>query len=341
MSGDNVQELIYRAMQQAFPAHDERVSHFYHMQEYHLGWRDEDLAPTQADGGKLIRPRLCVLACEAVGGDPRQAVALAAAIQLLHDFSLIHDDIQDHSPTRRGRPTVWSLWGEAQAINAGDGMFTAAQLALLQLASAGIDAATTVEIFQRFNQTMLRICEGQYLDISFEKRLDINEADYLAMISRKTAALIAASTGLGAILGNGEQQQTVGLFNFGEALGLAFQIEDDILGIWGDEAVTGKPNAHDIWGRKKSLPIIHALNHAEAADAAQLREYYQQPELNEAQVATIIAILDRTGSRGYTSGVARYYHEQALQALDAVVDGRTKPLGELRSIAQKLLGRAR
>jgi geranylgeranyl diphosphate synthase type I len=335
------QHHIQLAMEQTFPKHDQRVELFYQMQQYHLGWRDEALAQTSADGGKLIRPHLCVLACTAVGGDPLHAEPLAAAIQLLHDFTLIHDDIQDNSPTRRGRPTVWNLWGVPQGINAGDGMFTLAQLAVLRLVDAGVHATVVVEIARRFNETVLHICEGQYLDMSFEERIDITESDYLAMISRKTAALIAAATGLGAVLGEASQEQAMALFDFGESLGLAFQIEDDILGIWGTEAETGKPDAHDIWGRKKTLPIIHALAHADATDAEDLRRIFANKALSAADVATVLEILARTGSRGYSAGVARFYHEAALAALDKVQAGNVAALAEIRALTQKLLGRAR
>ncbi|MBM7846713.1 polyprenyl synthetase family protein [Herpetosiphon giganteus] len=333
-------ESIRQAMQQAFPAADARVSLFYEMQEYHLGWRDAQLAPTHADRGKLLRPRFCLLACAAVGGNPEQAEPLAAAIQLLHDFSLIHDDIEDHSPTRRGRETVWKLWDVPQAINVGDGMFTLAQLSLFRLSDVGVEASVVVEIARRFNQTIIRLCEGQYLDMSFEQRLDISEADYLAMISRKTAALIAAAAGLGAILGNANREQASALYNWGEALGLAFQIEDDMLGIWGAEAVTGKPDAHDIWGRKKSLPIIHALAHADADDGKTLAAIYQKAELEASDIPTVLAILERTGSQGYTAGVAKFYHEQALAAL-ADLQGEAEPIAELHGLTKQLLGRVK
>lgn len=334
-------DSIRAAMASAFPAADARVARFYEMQEYHLGWRDADLQPTAADSGKLIRPRLCVLACQVVGGAANHAAPLAAAVQLLHDFSLIHDDIQDHSPTRRGRATVWQMWGVPQAINAGDGMFVASQLALLRLAEAGVNANVVVEIARRFNETVMRICEGQYLDMAFEERLEISEADYLAMISRKTAALIAAATGLGAILGEANQAQAVALYEYGESLGLAFQIEDDLLGIWGKEADTGKPDAHDIWGRKKGMPLVHALHHAADTDAATLRRIYSQPELSAADVQTVLALLERTGSRGYTAGVARFYHDAALAALDRVQPYTESAMSEIRTITTKLLGRAK
>lgn len=334
-------EAVHAAMRTVFPEAEEHVQQFYAMQEYHLGWRDAALNASAADSGKLIRPRLCTLACQATGGKPEQALPLAAALQLLHDFTLIHDDIEDASPTRRGRETVWQLWGVPQAINAGDGMFVLAQLSVLRLLDVGVEAATVVELSRRFNDMVVRICEGQYLDMTFETRLDITESDYLGMISRKTATLIASATGLGAILGQGTAEHCKQLYRFGEALGLAFQIEDDILGIWGLEAATGKPEAHDIWGRKKSLPIIHALSHAEPAEREELLAIYEEPELTQAQVDTVRAALDRSGSRGYTAGVARFYHEEALTALDALADLEPGAIAELRQITTQLLGRAR
>lgn len=341
MTSNQEPDAVRTAMTQVFPAHDERVALFYQMQEYHLGWRNEALTPTSADSGKLIRPHLCRLACEVVGGEVARAEPLAAAIQLLHDFTLIHDDIQDHSATRRGRPTVWNLWGVSQGINTGDGMFTLAQQSVLRLVDVGVSASVVVEIARRFNETVLHICEGQYLDMSFEDRLDITEADYLAMISRKTAALIAAATSLGAVLGEADANQAMTLFDFGESLGLAFQIEDDILGIWGAEGDTGKPEAHDLWGRKKSLPVIHALSHADLDEGATLRRIYTQPELSAADVTMILTILTHTGSRGYSEGVARFYHEAAVAALDKLRAVNIAALAEMRQTTAKLLGRAR
>src|SRR5437867_1845849 len=151
--------LIQSAMHAAFPKAEEQVARFYAMQEYQLGWRDEQFGPANVDPGKLLRPQLTLLACRAAGGDPRQALPLAAGIQLIHDFSLIHDDIEDNSDTRRGRPTVWKLWGLAQGINAGDGMLVVAHLALHRLSAVGVRAEVALEVSRRFDETILTICE--------------------------------------------------------------------------------------------------------------------------------------------------------------------------------------
>lgn len=323
-------------MRAAFPQADSQVAQFYAMQQYQLGWRDEQLAPAQIDPGKLLRPQLTLLACRAAGGDARLALPLAAGIQLVHDFSLIHDDIEDNSDLRRGRPTVWKLWGLPQGVNTGDGLFTIAHLAVHQLADAGVPAEVVLEVLKRFNQTVLTVCEGQFLDLSFEGQLAIGESDYLAMISRKTAALIAAAAGLGAIVGGASSATAQALFEYGENLGLAFQVQDDVLGIWGDPEITGKPFAADLYRRKLSLPVIHALRHAdERATVAQL---YRQPELGDRDVRRLLDILDQCGARGYTKGVAADYHRQALQSLDSA-HGDATALGEIRSITERLLDR--
>src|SRR5215207_5010473 len=320
---------IQAAMRAAFPAAEARVERFYAMQQYQLGWRDEQLGPAAVDPGKLLRPQLTLLACRAVGGDAHQALPLAAGIQLIHDFSLIHDDIEDNSDTRRGRPTVWKLWGLAQGINAGDGLFVVAHLALHRLSAAGVPAEVALEVLRRFDQTILTICEGQFLDLSFEGDLRISEADYLTMISCKTAALASAAAGLGAIIGGADAATAQALFDFGQNLGLAFQIQDDVLGIWGDSAVTGKPAAADLYRRKLSLPVIHALRTAAQRDT--LAQLYCQAEISEKDAAQLLEILAEAGARGYTEGVAAHYHRQALAALKAA-QGNAAALAELRAV---------
>jgi geranylgeranyl diphosphate synthase type I len=316
------------------------VARFYAMQEYHLGWRDAQLAPDEADPGKLIRPQLVLLACRAAGGDAAQAMPLAAGIQLLHDFTLIHDDIEDNSDARRGRPTLWHLWGLAQGINAGDGMFVIAHLAIHRLSDMGVPAERTLRILRRFDEVILNVCEGQFLDISFEGDLSISPDDYLAMIGRKTAALIDGSAALGAMAAGADAPTVDALGTFGRRLGLAFQIEDDILGIWGDPELTGKPRAADLYRRKVSLPVVHALG---GAGADELAAIYERPDPDDASVGRALAILDAAGSRAYCASIAAEHHHAALAALDRL-DTRgsaeaAAAKSQLRAVAQSLLGR--
>lgn len=332
--------IIQAEMRAAFPAHEDRVATFYAMQEYHLGWRNAHLEPTISDPGKLIRPQLVLLACRAAGGDPQHALPVAAGVQLLHDFTLIHDDIEDNSDTRRGRPTLWSLWGLAQGINAGDGMFVIAHLAMYRMRALDVPAERILAVLHAFDETIIRVCEGQYLDLSFEGDLSISPDDYLAMIGRKTAILIAGSAALGALVAGADAAVVEDFATFGRSLGLAFQIEDDILGIWGDPALTGKPRAADLYRRKVSLPIVYALAHAADRDA--LAAIYRAGDPDDAAVDRCLAILDAVDARAYCTNIAAEHHAAALAALDRippVSDAAAAGLAQLRQIAESLLGR--
>ncbi len=337
----DVTEQIREAMQNAFPHPDDpTLREYYSLMEYHLGWRDANLTPAPADTGKLIRPQLVLLACRALGGTDRHALPLAAGIQLLHDFSLIHDDIEDHSEQRRGRPTIWKLWGIELGINAGDGMFAIAHRALYNLSDTGVAPATVLAVLRGFEDAILRICEGQHLDLTGERRFDVDEARYLAMIRGKTAALLAASTGLGACLATDDALQVQAMTEFGEALGMAFQMQDDLLDIWGDPQLTGKPYAADLLQRKMSLPMVHAYAHASDADRSTLERIYRQPRVDEADVQRLLAILDATGSRAHVTALAAQEHDRAIAALGAIRPVDAGALDALRTLAESLLNRA-
>lgn len=332
---------IRAAMQDAFPLPaSPEAAEFYRMMEYHLGWRDERLAPATADTGKLIRPLLAILACRTLGGLDAHALPLAAALQLLHDFSLIHDDIEDHSPQRRGRATLWTLWGLEIGINTGDGLFAVAHRALYGLVDAGVEPTTVLAVLRGFEDTVLRICEGQHLDMTGEGRFDIGEERYLQMIRCKTAALIRAATGLGALLATGDDAQVAAMYTFGEALGMAFQMQDDLLDIWGDPEQTGKPFAADLLQRKMSLPMVHAYQHA-GSDRATIERVYRQEQVEPADIDELLALLDRTGSRAHVTALAKHEHERALASLATVQPVDTTALQALYDLAGTLLNRAR
>ncbi|MBN1656824.1 MAG: polyprenyl synthetase family protein [Anaerolineae bacterium] len=321
------------------PSHGS-LSAYYGMMRYHLGWADERLQPIQARTGKRLRPMLCLLACQAAGGDPSHALPAAAAVELIHNFSLVHDDIEDGSHYRRGRRAVWDIWGAAQAINVGDGLYVLAHFALHRLASKGIPANRIVAAAATFNHACITLCEGQYFDMTFEDRLDVDLQQYLNMIRRKTATLLATSTRLGALVGTEDPATAEHLTRFGEQLGMAFQIQDDILGTWGDEQVTGKSAATDIRDKKKTLPIVYVLNHPdERYSAWQLVDLYKQTgPLDQAGIDAALALLERTGARQYADAVAGEYYTQAMQSLDAI-DGEAEAVAALRELAQSLLAR--
>lgn len=288
----NLRQAIQEAMRAAFPESESQVARFYAMQQYHLGWRDAELMPAMVDPGKLLRPYLALLACQSVGGRVEQALPLAAGIELIHNFTLIHDDIQDVSPMRRGRDTVWNLWGLAHGITAGDSMFALAHLAVHRLYTVGVPATVVLEVLQRLDETILAVCEGQYLDCSYEGNLSVAEDDYLSMICRKTSTLIGTALSTGALVGGSDMATAQALYNFGVNLGMAFQLQDDILGIWGDPKVTGKPAAADLSRRKVTLPIIRALRDSGQRQA--LEDLYRKENITDADVQQILVILNGT-----------------------------------------------
>jgi geranylgeranyl diphosphate synthase type I len=313
---------------------------YYGMMRYHLGWVGEDLQPSQARSGKRLRPLLCLLCCEAAGGDPAQALPAAAALELVHSFSLVHDDIEDGSHTRRGRRAVWSIWGLAHGINVGDGLFVLARLALHRLGDRNVPPHRQQAAMLALDQACLALCEGQYVDMTLEEQLDVDLDQYLWMIGHKTAALLAASMQLGAIIATDDQDRIRHYCRFGENLGMAFQIQDDILGAWGDEQETGKSAATDIRDRKKTLPVVYALNRRdEHKDARELAELYAlDGPLDADGIGSVLAILDRVGARQYAEEMAEAYYLQALQNLEAT--GITNAAqSHLRALAASLVGR--
>jgi len=308
--------LIEGELHRCLAAPDGEPAPFYGMLHYHLGWTDEQFRPVQGVGGKRLRPLFALLCCQAANGEPERALPAAAALELLHNFSLIHDDIQDSSLTRRGRSTVWSLWGIPQAINAGDAMFTLAHLALRRLADAGLPAARLAAAWQIFDEACLALCRGQHMDIAFEAQLDVGTADYLRMIGGKTAALLGCAGQLGALVATGDEEVALHYRRLGESLGVAFQIQDDVLGIWGQTARTGKPVADDIRSGKKSLPVVYGLGQPRLSGTRRLRALYEQAELSEAEVAEVISLLDAAGARAYAEQLAGKYLRAGLAELE-------------------------
>lgn len=305
----------------------------YTMLRYHLGWVDTAGAPVPGDGGKGLRSALCLLAAEAAGGTGERALPAAAAIELIHNFSLIHDDVMDGSPTRRHRPTVWKVWGRAHAITAGDAMFSLAHLAVWSLAGRGVDAATMAAVGRLLDETCLRLCEGQYQDVEFEGKLGVTIDSYLTMVQGKTGALIQAACQAGALLGGAGATQAALFAEAGLRMGEAFQIRDDVLGVWGQASRLGKPVAEDIKSRKQALPIALALAAAGPAQRARLAAIYSQPRLSAADVRAVLAIFEALGVYGQAQQYAVDASERALAALDAT--GLSNPaMGQLRALAR-------
>lgn len=309
--------LVEQEMRRLLEPRNPRAERHYEMMQYHMGWRDDLLQPAAAASGKRIRPMLCLLACELAGGDPRMALPAAAGLELLHNFSLIHDDIEDNSATRRHRPTIWSLWGVPLAINVGDGMFSLAHAAFFDLAAVGVPHATIVAVLERFVAMNLALTEGQYMDMAFEARLDVSVDEYDAMVACKTGALLGAAPEIGALIGGAAPEIAQHYREFGANLGRAFQLRDDILGVWGDEAQTGKPAAGDILAKKKSLPVVIGLN--DEGVKRRLQVLYAGPNFTAEHVPAVLSLLDEAG-----------VHRKAEQA---VLDATARAHAALEAIA--------
>ncbi|MGQ9887079.1 MAG: polyprenyl synthetase family protein [Aggregatilineales bacterium] len=291
---------------------------FQVMVSYPLGWSDEHGHPYTGQVGKRLRPLFLLLCTEAAGGDWRQALPAAAAVELLHNFSLVHDDIQDASPLRHGRATVWRVWGTAHAINTGDALFSLAFVALEQLSQRGLEPNTLIRVWRVFNHTNLELTRGQHLDMLYEKLDRISVDEYLSMVLGKSAALLGACAQIGALIATGDELLAQIYGEFAINLGLAFQIRDDILGIWGNPAVTGKSAATDISSRKKSLPVLCGLSRS-----SQLAHIYSFERLSQADIEQAVSLLDSAGARDYALQVEAEYYSRAVAALE-----RAQPQGE-------------
>jgi geranylgeranyl diphosphate synthase, type I len=280
------------------------TSHFHEMLTYHMGWTGEG-AGREATG-KRIRPLIVLLATASLEADWRTSLPAAAAIELVHNFSLVHDDVQDNSAKRRGRPTVWTKWGVPMAINVGDAMFVIANRAIMDLVKTH-PASTVVRAATILHDTCLDLTRGQFLDMSYEERNDLSLEDYWPMVGGKTSALLSSCTQIGALLGNAGEAEQEAYRQFGYHLGLAFQVQDDILGIWGDEALTGKSAASDLVEGKNSLPVLYALGkHGKFA------ERWKQGPITEGEVKTVAAQLEDEGCRSFAEEMSEKETQIAL-----------------------------
>lgn len=264
---------------------------------YHFGWWEADGTPSEAPAGKAIRPALVLAATQALGGTPGTAAAAAAAVELVHNFTLLHDDVIDRDDTRRHRPTAWRVFGTTEAILAGDAMHS---LALRLLAEDAHPAARGS--IRRLADCVVELCEGQQIDCAFEQRNDVSLAECLAMAEAKTGALLGAACAMGALYGGGSEQAAQAMDGFGREIGLAFQLIDDLIGIWGDPTVTGKPVGADLVARKKSLPVVKALGSG-TPEGARLAELYAlERPLTASELAQCAAAVDAAGGRGWAQG---------------------------------------
>ncbi|GLW72637.1 (2E,6E)-farnesyl diphosphate synthase [Kitasatospora phosalacinea] len=306
--------------------------------EYTLGWRSVEGLPQQA-GGKALRPALALLAAQAVGAPPRSAVPAAVAVELVHVFSLVHDDIMDGDEQRRHRPSVWKAYGVGPAVLVGDALLALALDSLARATSGRIGAAALTFL----SSSLVELVAGQAEDISFEDRpwtgqRAVTVAEYNAMADRKTASLLGCASGLGALLGGADAAQVAELTLVGRHLGRAFQASDDLLGIWGDPDVTGKPVFNDLRQGKKTLPVIAALG--SAAPAARLLAALlgsgEGPGVSDEQdLRDAAELIAAAGGRSFAAEAAARHLEQATRIITgtAVESGAANALAAIGRFA--------
>jgi geranylgeranyl diphosphate synthase, type I len=287
-------------------------THLGRMSAYHMGWITPDGDPAMADTGKRVRPALCLWACEAVGEPPECALPAAVAVELIHNFTLIHDDIQDGDEQRRHRPTVWSIWGMAQGINAGDGMLA---LALRTLLAAGPNPDRRMQAAHALSAAVVDVVEGQCLDLWLEGSPGASQATYLKLATAKTGALLGASLAAGAILGGASQEVVRNFDAAGRLLGLAFQIRDDWLGTWGDPEVTGKGRTGDLARRKLTYPVVAAYEVAAPPRRRELRRLFTDKK--PGGEFRLRALLEDLGGPTLTAGVPVVLARDAVAMLDS------------------------
>ena len=274
----------------------------------------EPIAYTMALGGKRLRPVLALMACDAFCGDYSRAINQAVGIELYHNFTLLHDDVMDKADVRRGKPTVHVRWNDNVAILSGDAMLTMAGQRVAEADSAHIKAA-----MELFNRTAMEVYEGQQYDMDFENRNDVTEEEYIAMIRLKTSVLLGCACKMGAIMADADAKDADRIYQYGVDLGVAFQLQDDWLDVYGDPATFGKEIGGDIMNNKKTFMLINAMNRATGADREELTHWLAaENPAREEKVAAVTAIYTRLGISELATEAMNRYNDRALQVLNSI-----------------------
>ncbi|RMF01390.1 MAG: polyprenyl synthetase family protein [Chloroflexi bacterium] len=309
--------------------------------EYHIGWANQDFRPVRSESGKMLRPVLSLLVFEALTGRFQPALPAAAAIELIHNFTLLHDDIEDNDHVRRGRPTAWTIWGQPLVINAGDYLYTLAFRTLGQLSAEHFSAGQILAVQNLVVTACLELTKGQDLDIRFEQSQTVTTEMYLDMVYKKTGALLEAAILSGAVLGSNDESVIENYRVFARNLGIAFQIQDDMLGIWGDSDRTGKSADNDLRRKKKTLPVLYTLEQTTGARGEQLRQLYAASEpLSDAEIGFVRECLALAGAQSYARQKADATTEAAFSAL-AQIPISNPAQTNLQAIARFLMNRTR
>jgi geranylgeranyl diphosphate synthase type I len=300
---------------------------------YHLGLADADGNDVEGGGGKAVRPALAILSAQAVGGQPSTGVPGAVAVELVHNFSLLHDDLMDGDVERRHRPTVWALHGAPAAILAGDALLALATEVLLDVRT--LESVRAARLLSLATRELIR---GQFDDVAFEQRADVGVEECLTMAGGKTGALLSCSAAIGAVLAGADARAVVALSSYGAELGVAFQLVDDLLGIWGDSRQTGKPVGSDLRARKKSLPVTYAVNSGSTPGRLLAEWLTTAGPDDEADIARAADLVEAAGGRAWAEEEARRRLAAGEAALDAA-DLRPDVRDELVALGRFVVSR--
>ena len=309
---------------------DGREGFLYNLLRYHLGWVDQHGRTEDGSAPLHFQGAAALVACEAVGGDFQAALPAAAAVELVHHFTLVHGEVQTGRAESVDRPGIWWVWGPAQAINAGDGLHALGRTAMMRLSARGLPADRVLRAVRSLDQACLLLCEGQYMDLEFQDQMMVTSSSFLDMVSRKAGALAGSAAEAGALAAGADENQCSSLHALGVKLGTAWQIARDIDDFWGErgDAVT----ASNIIARKKSLPVVHALEHGSVAAKRELGSIYMKRVLETEDAARLVAILDETGSRDAAELKARELTNEGLSAaMSAGISA--EGMGSLRELA--------
>ncbi len=310
----------------------------YEMIKYHMGFEDRPDNPGLQ--GKALRSSLLLFTAEGFGGDPLRAVPPAVSLELIHNFSLVHDDIQDDDTLRRGRKSVHAKWGAKQAINAGDGIRDLSTLALVDLANSN-DPELTVRATEVLGNYSLEMISGQVKDLQLTDRAEISVDDYLDMIEGKTCALLRASFHIGGIYADADEETVARLKAIGKYLGYVFQLRDDWLGIWGEQEEFGKSVDSDLQERKRSFPVVYALQRSPDERLSEFRDiYFSNGDLSDGEIDRVKKLLDDLGAREGTNDWAKKYWSQATEELEKI-DMEDWAKSDLKAFGEYLLTRER
>lgn len=290
-----------------------RQGFLYDVLRYHLGWVDQHGTPANNPAPLHFPSMVALASCEALTGDFRPALPAASGVELVHNFTLVHADVQSGRPESQDRPSIWWVWGPAQAINAGDGLHALGRTTIMRLAQRGVPPDRVLRAVESLDRACLTLCEGQYMDLDFQDRLMVTSAAYFDMITRKTGALTGCSAETGAVAAGAPESVTTKFHEMGTRMGLAWQVSQDITDLWGR---TGDGmTASNVLNKKKSLPLIHALENATLAAKRELGNIYAKRVLEAEDAARLVEILEQVDARRFAEAKAAELLDQALDSL--------------------------